>query len=93
MWIVVALVVVPVVALSVYSVVDLVRRNDVAGGRKAAWIAAVAFLPLLGGVLYLIFRPSRPDDLRGFGRRHHQRRRARELLREGEDSTSEDLTP
>jgi hypothetical protein len=47
-WTVVALVIIPIIALSVYAVVDLARRDDVPAGRKAAWIAAVAFVPLLG---------------------------------------------
>jgi hypothetical protein len=79
-WIVVALVIVPVVALSVYGVMELLRRSDVAGGRKAAWIAGVVFLPLVGGAAYLVFRPSRPEDIRGFGRRNRQEQRVRQLL-------------
>lgn len=80
LWIAVVLVVVPVVALSLYSVVDLVQRDDLAGGSKAMWIAFVAFVPLIGGGLYLIFRPLRQEDIRGFGRVRRQQQRVDELL-------------
>lgn len=85
-WIIVALVFIPIIALSIYAVVDLMKRDDVPAGRKAVWIAAVAFVPLVGGTLYLIFRPTRPEDIRGFGRRRRQRRRVEELLNDEDDA-------
>lgn len=93
LWIVGALIVIPVVALSIYSIVDLVRRSDVAGSHKAVWIVAVIVLPLVGGVAYLIFRPTRPEDIRGFGHRRHQEQRTQHLLREGEEESSEERMP
>lgn len=73
-WIIGALVVIPIMALTVYAVLDLVRRNDLAAAPKAAWISAIVVLPLVGGVLYLVFRPTRREDLRGFGRLRHSER-------------------
>ena len=84
-WITVVLVVVPVVALSLYSFVDVARRDDLSGGRKAAWVAFVAFVPLVGGGLYLIFRPARPEDMRGFGRMRRQQHRVDQLLGNKDD--------
>ena len=89
-WIVVVLVFLPIVALSIYAVVDLVGRDDISGGRKAVWIAGVAFVPLLGGALYLIFRPLRPDDIRGFGRLRRQQRRVDQLLSERDEAASKE---
>jgi type VI protein secretion system component VasK len=80
LWSIVALLVIPIVALAVYSVVDVTRRDDIGGGTKAAWILAVAFVPLVGGLLYLIFRPTRPDDIRGFGPGRRQQQKVEQLL-------------
>lgn len=85
-WITVALVFLPIIALSIYAVVDLMKRDDVSGGRKAGWIAAVVFIPLVGGALYLIFRPTRPEDIRGFGRRRRQQQRVEQLLEHEDDA-------
>ena len=90
-WIIVVLLIIPIVALSIYSVVDLLSRNDISGGRKAVWIAGVAFIPLVGGALYLIFRPAHQEDIRGFGRRRRQQRRVDQLLNEeGDDAAEKD---
>lgn len=85
-WVTVVLVVVPIIALSLYSVVDVAGRHDLSGGHKAAWIAFVAFVPLVGGGIYLIFRPLRPEDIRGFGRRRRQPSRVDELLKNKDDA-------
>ena len=85
-WVTVVLVVLPVIALSLFSVVDVAGRDDLSGGVKAAWIAFVAFVPLVGGGVYLIFRPLRPEDIRGFGRRRRQPSRVDELLNGKDDA-------
>ena len=89
LWTIGALIIIPVVALSIYCVVDVVRRDDIAAGSKAIWLIAVAFVPLLGGVLYLIFRPTRPEDIRGFGRRRRQQQKVQQLLNESDDTARE----
>ena len=35
-------------------VVDVFRRHDVGGGRKALWLLFILFFPLLGLIVYLI---------------------------------------
>ena len=40
-------------ALQIYAVVDLVRRNRVRGGRKWVWALVIAFGNLLGAIIYL----------------------------------------
>ena len=89
-WTLVALLVIPIVALSIYSVLDVTRRDDLAAGSKATWILAVAFVPLAGGVLYLIFRPTRPEDIRGFGRGRRQQQKVEQLLEGKDDAAPEE---
>ena len=75
-WFLLLLAIVPVVWLWVYAIGDLMRRNDISTVRRLIWIGVVVLLPLVGGLLYLIFRPSRSEDIRGFGHgqppRHRQ---------------------
>jgi hypothetical protein len=87
-WLLLIVVLVPVLALSIYALLDFVRRADISGLRKAWWIAAIALLPLVGAVLYLIFRPSRPGDIRGFGHRRATNGRMRLLLPGNTDDDS-----
>ncbi len=37
---------------------DLFRRDDIGGWKKAGWLVLMIFLPLLGILFYLIFRPK-----------------------------------
>jgi Phospholipase_D-nuclease N-terminal/Short C-terminal domain len=39
-------------------VADLFRRDDIGGWKKAGWLVLLIFLPLLGILFYLIFRPK-----------------------------------
>lgn len=80
---------VPVVALAAYSVFDTLRRSDLSGVVKTLWIAAAVLLPLIGAVLYLVFRPSKPGDIRGFGRRRPRSRRFQELVPPSQDEDRE----
>jgi hypothetical protein len=41
---------------------DILRRNDIGGGKKAMWIVFVIFLPLLGILIYLIARPKMTEQ-------------------------------
>ncbi|HEY7346801.1 MAG TPA: PLD nuclease N-terminal domain-containing protein [Ktedonobacterales bacterium] len=52
------LIVVPVTALWVSIMIDLVKRPDLVGWRKALWALAVICFPLLGALAYLIARPA-----------------------------------
>src|SRR5687768_12777469 len=44
------------------AVVDVFRRRDLSGWRKAGWLALVFILPLIGVLIYLIARPSTADE-------------------------------
>ncbi len=37
---------------------DLFRRDDIGGWKKAGWLVLMIFLPLLGILFYMIFRPK-----------------------------------
>ena len=37
---------------------DLFRRDDIGGWKKAGWLVLLIFLPLLGILFYMIFRPK-----------------------------------
>jgi hypothetical protein len=39
-------------------VADLFRRDDIGGWKKAGWLVLLIFLPLLGILFYMIFRPK-----------------------------------
>lgn len=61
-WMVLVVVTLPLVALWVGAVVEVLRRRDVSGWRTASWIAALVLAPLVGLVAYLVVRPSRPVE-------------------------------
>jgi predicted permease len=37
---------------------DVIRRDDLSGGRKAAWIVFMIILPFIGCLTYIIVRPK-----------------------------------
>ncbi len=42
-------------ALKIYALVDLLRREHVAGGKKWLWVIVILAINLLGSVIYLVF--------------------------------------
>jgi len=74
------LLLIPVVLLWVYALIDLARRTDQKAWRKVTWVAAIVLLPIVGPLLYVIFRPSRRGDIRGFGERTSTGDRVERLL-------------
>jgi len=50
----------PIAALYVYSVVDLFRRKGLSGIKKAGWGVWIVFVPAVGVLMYLAFRPTPP---------------------------------
>lgn len=44
------------IVLVIYVMTDVVRSHDLSGGAKAAWVALIVVLPLLGCVAYFIAR-------------------------------------
>ncbi len=49
----------PLLAMWIAALVETVRRHDLTGGRKVAWIGALLLLPVVGLAVYLVARPPR----------------------------------
>jgi hypothetical protein len=47
---------IPMTVLWIVCVVDAVRRPDVSGWNRAAWVAAIIVFPLVGSLVYLAVR-------------------------------------
>lgn len=64
---------IPAFILIGFTIFDIVRRPDLAAGRKGLWVATVVVLPVLGTFLYLLARPFQDPahlTLRGNERTH-----------------------
>jgi heme/copper-type cytochrome/quinol oxidase subunit 2 len=53
---------VPLAMIWAGAVMDIFRRQDMSGGAKALWLVVVIVLPLVGTLIYMIARPSRPAE-------------------------------
>lgn len=51
------LIFIPLLLIWAFAMVDIFRRDDIAGWIKALWMLAVILVPFLGTLIYLIFRP------------------------------------
>ena len=49
---------VPLIMLWIFTLVDLFQRPDLSGIAKALWAIAIVLLPLIGMLIYFIFRDS-----------------------------------
>ncbi len=49
----------PLLALWVYAVAEVIRRADLTGARKLAWVLALVLVPVLGLAAYVVVRPTR----------------------------------
>lgn len=58
------LIFVPLLLIWGFALVDIFRRDDLAGWLKALWVIVVIVAPFLGTLVYLIFRPpgATPDE-------------------------------
>lgn len=70
-WLVVVIAL-PLLAMWIAALVEVARRNDLAGARKAAWIATLILVPVLGLAVYVVVRP--PGAVRVSGGRADQAR-------------------
>lgn len=52
-----------VAAAWAFALVDLFRRHDLHGWPKAGWFLLVLLVPVLGAVIYLVYRPVQPSDV------------------------------
>ena len=48
---------IPAFVVIAYTIIDVLRRSDLAPVRKAMWIALAVLLPVVGSFLYLFSRP------------------------------------
>ncbi len=55
----IAVIMLPLPALWVLAVVDVVRRGDLGTGRTIGWIAVLVLIPLFGLLAYIVLRPPR----------------------------------
>ena len=62
---------------------DIFRRQDISGWLKAFWILVICFLPLLGILFYLIFRPADATREQDMEMMQQQMSRLRVLIRRG----------
>lgn len=56
------LIAIPLLLIWALTIVDLVRRHDLSGGRKVLWALFVLVLPVIGVIVYFIARPPQPTD-------------------------------
>jgi uncharacterized membrane protein len=54
---------IPIVFLWAFALVDLFRRDDLSGWAIAGWLILIIVFPLLGVLIYLIFRPVTARDI------------------------------
>ena len=47
----------PIMALWVGCIIDIIARPDISGVTKALWMLLVIFFPLFGSLIYVIVRP------------------------------------
>ena len=62
MWIAIIVLLVvgaPLLALWAYALGEVIRRTDLTGARKLAWLLALILVPVLGLAVYVVARPTR----------------------------------
>jgi membrane protein implicated in regulation of membrane protease activity len=55
---VVVFIIIPLFFIWGFAIVDLFARRDLGGFAKVLWLMFILFLPLLGTLLYYLFRPA-----------------------------------
>jgi hypothetical protein len=51
---------IPCITIWFFCIFDVFARHDLSGGAKALWLLFIFILPWIGGITYLITRPSTP---------------------------------
>ncbi|HZY07165.1 MAG TPA: SHOCT domain-containing protein [Ilumatobacteraceae bacterium] len=54
----------PLVLLWTFALVDIFRRDDMSAAGKTLWVVIVIFLPFVGTLIYMLFRPAATSDQR-----------------------------
>ena len=62
-WFFLFLIFIPMMMLWIYTLVDIFNRVDLSGWVKALWVIFVLILPIIGMMIYFIFRPILPQDI------------------------------
>ncbi len=72
-------------------VLDVFRSHDLSGFAKAAWVLLIVIFPLIGVLLYLLFRGEGMHD-RSLRAASAQQEAVRQYIRSAASSPTEDLT-
>ncbi len=48
----------PLMLIWLFAIVDLFGRHDIGGFPKVLWLLAILFLPIVGTLMYYVFRPD-----------------------------------
>ena len=51
----------PIILLWLFALADLFIRKDLRAGPRVLWLLAIVLIPLLGPLVYLVFRASAPS--------------------------------
>jgi Phospholipase_D-nuclease N-terminal len=49
---------IPLLLLWVYCFINVIRRNDLSGVAKVAWLVVIIVFPYFGAILYLVLRST-----------------------------------
>jgi len=52
----------PIILCWAFALIDLFQRDDLSGWAIAGWLVLIIFIPLLGVLLYFVFRPFTARD-------------------------------
>jgi uncharacterized membrane protein len=55
----------PLLGLQVWSIVDVIRRGDLALARQIGWLLALAAIPIVALWVYVVVRPPRAVQMSG----------------------------
>lgn len=55
----------PLLAIWIAAVVEVVRRHDLSGPRKVGWVAVLILLPVVALAVYVVVRPPRSARVSG----------------------------
>jgi hypothetical protein len=51
-------VLIPLILLWIYTAIDVIRRSDLSGVAKVAWMVGIIVFPYFGAILYLVLRST-----------------------------------